>query len=65
MESRATICGSTNQRSRTATLIQGVATEIRISPHTIGAHAILAHCTARCWSSPSVFMTSQHAPSST
>ena len=41
------------------------AIEISTSPTTIGSQAIFAHCTARCCSSPSVFMMSQVAPIST
>ena len=59
------ISGSANQRSRTVSLIQGVAIEISTRPPTIGAQAILAQTTARRCSSPSVFMISQVAPSST
>ena len=59
------ISGSTNQRARTVALIHGVAIEISTRPATIGAQAVLAHCTARRCNSPSVFMISQHAPSST
>lgn len=54
--------GSANQRSRTVALIQGVAIEISTSPPIMGAQAVLAHCTARACSAPSVFMTSQVAP---
>ena len=60
----AMIAGSSNQRSRTVWLIQGVASEISSMPITTGHQASLAQRTAFSCSAPSVFMISQAAPSS-
>ena len=57
--------GMVNQRARTVVLTQGVASEISAMPSTTGGHAVLAQRTACCCSSPSVFINSQPAPSST
>ena len=56
--------GMLNQRSRTVGLTHGVISEMRPMPSTMGSQAILAQSRARRCSSPSVFITSQHAPSS-
>jgi|GEM_PF-5033655 len=63
--SSAMMPGMLNQRSRTVALTSGVASEISTMPATIGAQASLAQRTALAWSAPSVFMTSQVAPSIT
>ena len=65
MASSAMMAGSSNQRSRTVALIHGVASEISTMPPTTGHQASLAHRMALRCRSPSVFMISQAAPSST
>jgi len=65
MGSSAMNSGMLNQRSRTVALTSGVAMDTRPMPSTTGAQARLAQRTAWACSSPSVFITSQQAPSST
>ena len=63
--SSAISSGMANHLLRTVLLTSGVASEISPMPTTTGAHASLAQRTARRCRSPSVFMISQPAPSST
>ena len=55
--------GKENQRSRTVGLTQGVTIEINPMPPTTTGQAFLAQAIARACRSPSVFRTSQQAPS--
>ena len=57
--------GTLNHLSITAGFTSGVAAEMATSASATGHSARRAHTTARCCNSPSVFMISQPAPSST